>query len=51
MRTRLQALEMPQAIDDRSMILCVCVCVCFFYDFVFLLLIGWENDAGFLNQS
>ena len=29
---------------------CVCVCV-FFYDFVFLLLIGWENDAGFLNQS
>ena len=38
MRTRLQALEMPQAIDDRSMILCVCFF--FFYDFVFLLLIG-----------
>ena len=37
MRTRLQALEMPQAIDDRSMILCVWFC---FYDFVFLLLIG-----------
>ena len=37
MRTRLQALEMPQAIDDRSMILCVWF---FFYDFVLLLLIG-----------
>ena len=37
MRTRLQAMEMPQAIDDRSMILCVWF---FFYDFVFLLLIG-----------